>query len=154
MPTHYDLHQKDESGVFQRIYKELPESLAKAKLTLELSEPTQKDKWKVVRVETTVIEIDEHIPIFLGKVSDSYFRLNKDITTTVWVHGYEEDSVERSYKKGTIFKGDFRTTLNVYLDEDGEGQMYIHKSHVDFVGLLDDGIPDLTPEEWNNIIGD
>lgn len=152
MPTHYDLYQKDETGVFQRIYKELSESAAKANLTLELSEPTQKDKWKVVRVETTVIEIDEHIPVFLGKVSDRYFRLNKDITVTVWFN--MQDEQERSYAKGTIFIGELITSLNVYLDEDGDGQLYIHKSHVDFVELLEDGMPDLTTEEWNNIVGD
>lgn len=153
MPTHYDLYQKDENGVFQRIYKELSESAAKANLTLELSEPTQKDKWKVVRVETTVIEIDEQIPVFLGKWSDYYFRLNKDIITTVHFHGYEEDDVERAYKKGTIFKGSFRTNLHVYLGENSDGELYIGKDHIDFVGLLDDNMPDLTPEEWNNTIG-
>lgn len=45
--THYDLYQLDANNRWQRIYSELDLVTAKAKLSLELMEPTQRGRWMV-----------------------------------------------------------------------------------------------------------
>lgn len=47
----YDLYQFD-GQFWQRIYHSMDKATMIRRLNLELSEPTQKGKWKVVQVET------------------------------------------------------------------------------------------------------
>lgn len=52
--THYDLYRLDIKGNKRRLYENLDLITAKAKLSLELSDPNEKGRWSVVRVKTTV----------------------------------------------------------------------------------------------------
>jgi len=52
--THYDLYRLDIKGNKRRLYENLDLVTAKAKLSLELMEPTQKGRWSVTQVNTTV----------------------------------------------------------------------------------------------------
>ncbi len=56
MTIHYDLYQLQEDGGWDRIYSNQSLHTARANLSLELMEPTQKDRWMVKRVETSVKE--------------------------------------------------------------------------------------------------
>lgn len=52
--THYDLYNLGLNGHWNRIYRELDLQTAKSNLSIELSEPTQKGRWMVKEVTTTV----------------------------------------------------------------------------------------------------
>lgn len=60
----YDLHQLDKDGRWQRIYSRLDLPTAKANLSLELSDATEKGRWKAVRVETQTQEFDVDLSTF------------------------------------------------------------------------------------------
>jgi hypothetical protein len=51
--THYDLYQLDIRNRWQRIYSKLDLLTARANLSLELMEPTQRGRWMVKEVSTT-----------------------------------------------------------------------------------------------------
>lgn len=62
--TTYDIYQLDSPSVWSRIYKDQSFRAAESILRVELSHPSQKGKWKVVRVETQVQEFEETLEKF------------------------------------------------------------------------------------------
>jgi hypothetical protein len=62
--TYYDLYRLDIKGNKRRLYENLDLVTAKAKLSLELSDPNEKGRWSVTQVKTTITTAELNLVSF------------------------------------------------------------------------------------------
>lgn len=87
-----------------------------------------------------------------------YYRLTRSLKVTVWYadeygdeHKYRTEIWEAGWPLCGGMRGD---VFAVYLDEDGNGMVYLPKDAVCPIPALSDGMPDMTEIDWDNLRGE
>lgn len=91
-----------------------------------------------------------------------YHRLTRSMKVTVWYADQDGDEHEyrtEVWEAGTPLCGGFHgKTFSVYLDEDGNGMVYLPADAVVPIPAIEDGpskgMPDMPESDWNRLRGE
>lgn len=87
-----------------------------------------------------------------------YYRLTRSIKVAIWYTdqiGNEHEYRTEVWEAGTPLYGSFHgKTFSIYLDEDGNGMVYLPIDAVVPIPTIKHGSPDMPESDWNRLKGE